>query len=29
MALNITRSVKQIVAEANEHVEEISIADAR
>ena len=29
MALNITRSVKQMVAEANEHVEEISIADAR
>lgn len=29
MTLNITRSVKQMVAEANEHVEEISIADAR
>ena len=29
MALDITRSVKQMVAEANEHVEEISIADAR
>ena len=29
MALNITRTVKQMVAEANEHVEEISIADAR
>ncbi|MBT5649448.1 MAG: rhodanese-like domain-containing protein, partial [Rhodospirillaceae bacterium] len=29
MALNITRSVKQMVAEANKHVEEISIADAR
>ena len=29
MALNIIRSVKQMVAEANEHVEEISIADAR
>ena len=28
MTLNITRSVKQMVAEANEHVEEISIADA-
>ena len=29
MALNITRTIKQMVAEANEHVEEISIADAR
>lgn len=29
MALNITRSVKQMVAEANEHVEEISISDAK
>jgi rhodanese-related sulfurtransferase len=29
MAQNITRSVKQMVAAANEHVEEISIADAR
>ena len=29
MAPNITRTVKQMVAEANEHVEEISIADAR
>ena len=29
MGLNITRSVKQMVAEANEHVEEISISDAR
>ena len=29
MALNITRTVKQMVAEANEHVEEISIVDAR
>lgn len=29
MAQNITRTVKQMVAEANEHVEEISIADAR
>lgn len=29
MALNITRSVKQMVAEANEHVEEISVADAK
>ena len=29
MALNITRTVKQMVAEANEHVGEISIADAR
>ena len=29
MALNITRTVKQMVAEANEYVEEISVADAR
>ena len=29
MAINITRSVKQMVAEANEQVEEISITDAR
>ena len=29
MSLNITHTVKQMVAEANEHVEEISIADAR
>ena len=29
VALNITRTVKQMVADANEHVEEISIADAR
>lgn len=29
MAFNITRSVKQMVADANEHVEEISIADAQ
>ena len=29
MTLNIIRSVKQLVAEANRHIEEISIADAR
>ena len=29
MTFNITHTVKQMVAEANEHVEEISIADAR
>ena len=29
MALNITRTVKQMVADANKHVEEISITDAR
>ena len=29
MALNITRTVKQMVADANDHVEEISIAEAQ
>ena len=29
MTLNIIRSVKQLVAEANQQIEEISIADAR